>query len=143
MRLLPHLTKVLGATALYLGLLKKKEKKVKPYKKRIRSYYSDNLKWKVPNREQVKHLLTRSLPLPHHTTACVVWLDKMSHFEKETSEDEDNLYMLLFSHPFLSRQGKEPYGCDTLPASTAVLLVCINSHICNKICMPANVQTPS
>lgn len=52
-----------------------------------------------------------------------------SHFEKGTSESQDNLWMLFFSHPFLSRQGKEPYGWGTLPASTTALLVCINSHI--------------
>lgn len=74
----------------------------------------------MADREQVKYLLTRpvSFQWTHHTTAlCITargskankseFACTASHFEKETFENEDNLWMLFFSHPFLSRQGKK------------------------------------
>lgn len=151
----PHLTKITGNQKPYKNPIKRESRVIAVFFCCF-FFYSDNLKWTVANRRQVKHLLTRSAPLwqAHYTTVCCVrcgwskakkseFVWTASHFAKEAFENEDNLWMLFFLHRFLSRQGKEPYGRDAPPASTAALLVCINSHICNSICLPANVQAPS
>lgn len=73
----PKLLEQLYSTCTYW----KSGKTVKPYKKRIQGYfsflvlflrypYSDNLKWKVAGREQVKYLLTLPMDSSHN---CIVY----------------------------------------------------------------------
>lgn len=88
----------------------------------------------VASRE-VKLFLTWPVLLQwtHHTMCIATRQSRANKSEfactDSHSENEDNLWMLFFSHPLLSRQGNEPYGQGTLPASATALLVCVESSM--------------